>query len=75
MLGPKTETWEWILTNFFPGIGMGTLYSSLVYGILTSAEDEDAAYMASMYVFSRAFGQSIGVVAEVYVYLTVISII
>ena len=63
MLGPKTETWEWILINLVPGIGLGMLYSSLAYGILTSAEEKDAAYAASMYIFSRALGQSIGVAA------------
>ncbi|KAJ5239516.1 Efflux pump [Penicillium chermesinum] len=34
---------------------------SLGYAIQTAAEEKDVAYAASMYTFSRSFGQSIGV--------------
>ncbi|CAH0056890.1 unnamed protein product [Clonostachys solani] len=63
LMGPDTKTWQWILINVVPGVGIGMLYSSLAYGTLTSASEKDAAYAASMYIFSRALGQSIGVAA------------
>ncbi|TGJ83587.1 hypothetical protein E0Z10_g5158 [Xylaria hypoxylon] len=63
LLGPATPRWEWVILNIIPGLGIGLLYNSLAYATISAAEEKDAAYAASMYIFSRALGQSIGVAA------------
>jgi hypothetical protein len=59
LLGSHTKVPEWLFLNLIPGLGLGMLYSSLAYG--TQAAEKDVAYAASMYTFSRSFGQCIGV--------------
>ncbi|TVY82438.1 Efflux pump FUS6 [Lachnellula suecica] len=61
LLGPHTTIPQWLFLNLVPGLGLGMLYSSLAYGTQAAAEEKDVAYAASMYTFSRSFGQSIGV--------------
>jgi MFS family permease len=61
LLGPRTSIPEWLFLNLIPDLGLGMLYSSLAYGTQMAAEEEDVAYAASMYTFSRSFGQIIGV--------------
>ncbi|KAJ6141227.1 Efflux pump [Penicillium chermesinum] len=61
LLGVGTSIPAWVFMNLVTGLGLGMLYSSLGYAIQTAAEEKDVAYAASMYTFSRSFGQSIGV--------------
>lgn len=61
LLEPHTSIPAWLFLNLVPGLGLGMLFSSLAYGTQAAAEEKDVAYAASMYTFSRSFGQSIGV--------------
>ncbi|KAJ5749656.1 Efflux pump [Penicillium manginii] len=47
--------------NLVPGLGLGMLYNSQAYVTQAAAEEQDSAHAATMYIFSRSFGQSIGV--------------
>ncbi|TVY52715.1 Efflux pump FUS6 [Lachnellula cervina] len=60
LLGPHTTIPQWLFINLVPGIGLGMLYCSLSYGAQAGAEEKDVAYAASMYTFSRSFGQCVG---------------
>ncbi|TVY16477.1 Efflux pump FUS6 [Lachnellula arida] len=60
LLGPHTTIPQWLFMNLVPGLGLGMLYCSLSYGAQAGAEEKDVAYAASMYTFSRSFGQCIG---------------
>ncbi|MCJ1462347.1 hypothetical protein MMC07_000947 [Pseudocyphellaria aurata] len=60
-LTPDTSIPAWIFMNLVPGVGLGTLYSSLAYATQASADQVDVAFAAAMYTFSRSVGQSIGV--------------
>lgn len=61
LLGPHSSVPKWVFINLVPGIGLGMLYNSLVYGTQAPADERDVAYAASMYTFARSFGQTIGV--------------
>lgn len=61
LLKPSTSITAWLFLNLVPGLGLGMLFSSLGIGTQAAADPKDAAYAASMYTFSRSFGQSIGV--------------
>jgi MFS family permease len=61
LLTPRTTIPEWLFLNLVAGLGLGMLFSSLGYGTQAAAEEKDVAFAASMYTFSRSFGQSIGV--------------
>ncbi|TVY37590.1 Efflux pump [Lachnellula subtilissima] len=60
LLGPDTTISQWLFINLVPGLGLGMLYCSLSYGAQAGAEEKDVAYAASMYTFSRSFGQCVG---------------
>ena len=61
LLTPHTTIPQWLFLNLVPGLGLGMLFSSLGIGTQSAADPKDVAYVASMYIFSRSFGQSIGV--------------
>ncbi|TVY46196.1 Efflux pump [Lachnellula occidentalis] len=58
--GPHTTIPQWLFINLVPGLGLGMLYCSLSYGAQAGSEEKDVAYAASMYTFSRSFGQCVG---------------
>ncbi|KAJ5590773.1 Efflux pump [Penicillium hetheringtonii] len=61
LLGPDTSIPEWVFLNLIPGLGLGMLYNSQGYASQAAADEKDSAHAATMYTFSRSFGQSIGV--------------
>ncbi|CAI7608244.1 unnamed protein product [Penicillium pancosmium] len=61
LLGPDSSVPAWVFLNLVPGLGLGMLYNSQGYATQAAAEEQDSAHAATMYVFSRSFGQSIGV--------------
>ena len=61
LLGPNTSIPGWVFLNLIPGLGLGMLYNSQGYASQAAAEEKDSAHAATMYTFSRSFGQSIGV--------------
>lgn len=43
------------------GIGLGTLFASLLYQVQSAADVKDVSFAAALFSFFRAFGQAIGV--------------
>jgi hypothetical protein len=52
---------SWIFIELVPGIGIGILFPAIVMGIQASAPQEDTAIAATLGLFFRLFGQTIGV--------------
>lgn len=56
-----TSVPAWIFLSLTPGLGLGTLFSALIFAVQASATNENLAIAVVMFTFFRAFGQAIGV--------------
>jgi EmrB/QacA subfamily drug resistance transporter len=61
LLDVDTPTWQWVLLNLVPGIGLGLLFPAMGFSIQASAPQKDAAGAVAMFTFFRGLGQSVGV--------------
>lgn len=52
---------QWVFLTFCMGIGLGLLYTSLVFITQTASDDSSMAFAIGMFVFARILGQCIGV--------------
>jgi len=61
LLRVDTSTVSWILINLVPGLGCGMLFPGLAFSVQAATSEKDAAAGVTLFTFSRAFGQAIGV--------------
>ena len=61
LLDVKTSIPAWIFINLIPGIGTGMLFPSTMFGVQAATPGKDIPAAVSLFTFSRAFGQTIGV--------------
>lgn len=61
LLKPTTSIPGWIFLNIVPSIGIGILFSAMIFAIQASVRKEHLSIAVAMFVFFRSFGQSLGV--------------
>lgn len=61
LLDVHTSTPAWIFINLVSGIGGGILFPATAFPIQAATAAKNQAFAVSMYTFTRAFGQAIGV--------------
>jgi hypothetical protein len=61
LLDVQTSTLQWVFLTLCPGIGLGILYTSLVFVNQSAADDEGQSFAVSMFIFARLLGQCLGV--------------
>ena len=61
LLDVHTSTVHWILINLVNGVGLGMLFTGLLYAIQASSKQADIAFAVAYFSFFRTFGQAVGV--------------
>jgi MFS family permease len=61
LLDVHTATYEWVLINFFVGIGTGSLFTSLNLAVQSNIAAHEVSHALGFFAFFRALGQAIGV--------------
>ncbi|KAF2750867.1 MFS general substrate transporter [Sporormia fimetaria CBS 119925] len=61
LLAVDTTTVEWIFLTLIAGIGTGILFPAMTIATQAAASGRDQAYAATMFAFTRALGQTLGV--------------
>jgi hypothetical protein len=61
LLRPETSVPAFVFLNLVPGLGMGLLFSSMNLATQAAAPERDVGFAAAMYIFTRSFGQGVGV--------------
>ncbi|KAL4962001.1 MDR family MFS transporter [Aspergillus stella-maris] len=61
LLDSETTVVQWIFLTLVSGLGMGTLFSSMMLAVQASADPQFLSITAAMSAFFRALGQTMGV--------------
>jgi MFS family permease len=61
LLDVHTATYEWVLINFFVGMGTGSLFTSLNLAVQSNIAAHEVSHALGFFAFFRALGQAIGV--------------
>lgn len=61
LLDLDTPIVAWVFINLVTGVGVGILFTAMLFGVMSAAEEKDVAFAVSIFAFARAFGQTTGV--------------
>ncbi|CAG8222450.1 unnamed protein product [Penicillium salamii] len=61
LLDVHTAIYQWVLINFFVGMGTGSLFTSLNLAVQSNIAPHEVSHALGFFAFFRALGQAIGV--------------